>query len=93
LKKEKDRDQRQDPGSGIEKKISPHDARNRSTCSDGRDFGIPVGEEVNQASSHTTKNIENKVSNMSQPIFYIISKDIEEPHIPKDVKKPSMEKH
>jgi hypothetical protein len=47
LKKEKDRYQCQDPGSGIEEEISSHDSRNRSTRSYGRDFGIPVSEEMN----------------------------------------------
>ncbi len=85
LKKEKDRDQCHDPGTGIEEKISSHDARNRSTRSNGRDFGIPISEEVNQASGHTTKNIEDKVSNVTKPILYVISEDIEEPHVPKDM--------
>ena len=93
LKKEKYRDQCQDPGTGVEEKISSHDPRNRSTRSYGRNFGIPVSEEVNQASSHTTKNIEDKVSNVPKPIFYVIPKDIEEPHVPKDMKESSMEKH
>jgi hypothetical protein len=85
LKKEKDRDQCHDPGTGIEEKISSHDARNRSTRSNGRDFGIPISEEMNQASGHTTKNIEDKVSNVTEPILYVISEDIEEPHVPKDM--------
>jgi hypothetical protein len=93
LKKEKDRDQCQDSGTGIEEKISSHDARDRSTRSNGRDFGIPIGEEMDQSSSHTTKNIEDKVSNMAEPVFDVISENIEKPHIPKDVKESSMEKH
>jgi len=93
LKKEKDGDQCEDPGSRIEEKISSHDARNRATRSYGGDFRIPVGEKMNQTGSHATKNVENKVANMPQPIFYVIPKDIEEPHIPKDMKKTPMEKH
>jgi len=85
LKKEEDRDQGQDPGSRIEEKISSHDSRNRSTRSYGRDFGIPVSEEMNQASSHTTENIEDEVSNVTKLILYVIPEDIEEPYVPKDM--------
>jgi hypothetical protein len=85
LKKEKDRDQCQNSGTGIEKKISSHDARDRSTRSNGRDFRIPIGEEMDQPSSHTTKKIEDKISNVTEPVFDVISENIEKPHVPKDM--------
>jgi hypothetical protein len=93
LKKEKDRYQCQDPGTGIEEKISSHNSRNCSTGSYGRDFGIPVSEEMNQASGHTTKNIEDKISNVTKPILYIIPEDIKKPHVPQNMKESSVEKH
>jgi hypothetical protein len=46
-----------------------------------------------QASNQAAKKIEDKISKMAQPVLYVISKDIEEPHIPKDVKKTAVQKH
>jgi hypothetical protein len=48
---------------------------------------------MDQASSNTTKNIEDKISNVAKPIFNIIPEDIKEPHVPEDVKESSMKKH
>jgi len=48
---------------------------------------------VNQASGNPAKQVEEKVTEMAKPIFDVISEDIEEPHIPKDMHKTTMEKH
>jgi hypothetical protein len=48
---------------------------------------------VYQTSGHAAKKIEDKISKMAQPVLYVISEDIKEPHIPKDVKESTMEKH
>jgi hypothetical protein len=48
---------------------------------------------LDQARDHPAKDIEDKISKVAEPIFDVIPKNIEEPHIPKDVKKSSVEKH
>jgi hypothetical protein len=40
---------------------------------------------MDQFSSHTTKNIEDKISNVTEPVFDVISENIEKPHVPKDM--------
>ncbi len=54
---------------------------------------MPVGEEVNEAGGHTAKDIKKKVSDVPKAILHIIAKDVEKPHITKDMKEPPMEKH
>ena len=78
---------------GIEEEISSHDSWNGTACSDGGDIRIPVREEVDQASRHATEKIEDEISNVAEPVFDVISEDIEEPHVSKDVKKSSVKKH
>jgi hypothetical protein len=48
---------------------------------------------VDQARSHTTKNIEDEVSNVAKPIFDVIPENIKKPHVRKDVKESSVKKH
>jgi hypothetical protein len=48
---------------------------------------------VDQAGGDTTKNIEDKISNVAEPVFNVIPEDIKEPHVPEDVKDSSMKKH
>jgi hypothetical protein len=48
---------------------------------------------MDQPGGHTTKQIEDEISNVTQPVLNVISEDIEKPHVHDDMKKPSMEKH
>jgi hypothetical protein len=48
---------------------------------------------VDHAGSDTTKKIEDKISNVANPILNVIPEDIKEPHVPEDVKDSSMKKH
>jgi len=93
LDEEEDRDQGHDPGPGIEEEISPHDAGNRAAGSNGRNIGIPVGDKVDESSSHPAEKVKDEIPNMAQPVLNIISEDVEEPHVSEDMEKPSMQKH
>jgi hypothetical protein len=42
---------------------------------------------------HTAEEIKDEISDMAQPIFDIISEDIEEPHIHNDMEESSVKKH
>ena len=48
---------------------------------------------MDQASRHTTEKIEDEISNVAEPVFDVISEDIEKPHIHDNVKESSMKKH
>jgi len=48
---------------------------------------------VDQTRRHTAEKIEDEISNVAEPVFDVISEDIEEPHVSKDVKKSSVKKH
>ena len=93
LEKEKNGYQCHDPGTGIKKEISSHDTGDRSARPDGRDIGTPIRKKVDQTGCHATEKIEDKISNMSEPVFDVISKDIEKPHIHNNMKEASMKKH
>jgi hypothetical protein len=93
LEEEKDGDQCHDPRAGIEEEISSHDTRNGSARPDGRDIGIPICEEVDQASCQTTEKIEDEISNVAESVFNIVSEDIEKPHVHNDMKESSVKEH
>jgi hypothetical protein len=48
---------------------------------------------MDQTGCHTTEKIENEISKVTEPVFDVISEDIEKPHVHDDVKEPSMKKH
>jgi hypothetical protein len=48
---------------------------------------------VDQASCHTAEKIKDEISNVAEPVFNVISEDIEKPHIHEYMKKSSMQKH
>jgi len=77
----------------MKEKISSHDTRNRSARPDGRDIGTPIRKEVDQAGCHATEKIKNEISNMTEPVFDVISEDIEKPHVHDNMKESSVKKH
>jgi hypothetical protein len=93
LEEDENGDQRHNLRPRIKKKVCPHDPGNRAAGPDGWDIGIPVGHEVDESSSHPGKEVENKITNMAQPVLNIISENIEKPHVSKDVEKSPMKKH
>jgi hypothetical protein len=46
-----------------------------------------------QTGSHTAKKVEDEISNMAEFVLDIVSEDIEEPHVPDDVKESAMQEH
>jgi hypothetical protein len=42
---------------------------------------------------HTAEEIKDEISNVTQPVFDVISEDIEKPHVHDDMKEPSVKKH
>jgi hypothetical protein len=42
---------------------------------------------------HTTEEIKDKISDMTQPVFDVIPEDIKEPHIHDDMEEPPVKKH
>jgi hypothetical protein len=48
---------------------------------------------MDQTRCHTTEKIEDEISKVTQPVFDVISEDIENPHVHDNVKEPSMKKH
>jgi len=93
LEKEEDRDQSQDPRTGIKEEVSSHDSGDGSACSNGGDLGAPVGIEMSKSSSNTGDNIEEEVTEVTEPVFNVIPEDVEEPHIAKDVQETAVKKH
>jgi len=93
LEKEKDGDERQDPGPRIEQQIPAHDPCDGSTRSNGWNLGIPVGKEMDQTGRYTAEEIKEKISDVPQPVLHVVSEDVKEPHVSEEVKDPPMEKH
>jgi len=93
LEEDENRDQRHNLGPRIKKKVCPHDPGNRAARPDGWDIGIPVGDKVDESSSHSGKEVKNEITNMAQPVLDIISENIEKPHVSKDMDESSMKKH
>ncbi len=48
---------------------------------------------MDQTSCQTTEKIEDEISNVTEPVFNVISEDIEKPHVHDNMKEPSMKKH
>jgi hypothetical protein len=48
---------------------------------------------MDETGSKPREKIEDQISKMAQPILNIIAEDMEEPHIPKDVKESPVKKH
>jgi hypothetical protein len=48
---------------------------------------------MDETGSNSAEEIKDKVPEMSQAIFNIIAEDIEEPHVPEDMKESSVKKH
>jgi len=42
---------------------------------------------------YTTHEVKDEISNVTQPVFNVISEDIKKPHVHDDMKEPSVEKH
>jgi hypothetical protein len=77
----------------MEEKISSHDTGDGAARSDSRDIGAPICDEVDQTSCHTAQKVEGEISNMAEPVFDVISEDIEKPHIHDYMKESSVEEH
>jgi hypothetical protein len=48
---------------------------------------------VDQTGRHTAEKIEDEISNMTEPVFNVISEDIEKPHVHDDMKESSVKEH
>jgi hypothetical protein len=42
---------------------------------------------------HTAEEIKDEISEVTQPVFNVISEDIKEPHVHDDMEEPPVEKH
>jgi hypothetical protein len=48
---------------------------------------------MDEASSHPTQKVEDEVSDVAKSVLDVITKDIKEPHVAKNMKKSSVKKH
>lgn len=87
---EKEGYQGQYPRPGIEYQVCPHHACNGAAGTDGGDVRVPVEQEMRGPCSQTAYQIEEEIAEMSQSVFNIVPKDIEEPHIAHEVKDPAV---
>jgi len=79
--------------TGKEEKIGPHYAGNGTAGPYGWETGMPVGHEMDQNGGNTAQDIEGEKTGWSQPVFHVVPKDIEKPHVPQQVEKSAMEEH
>ena len=93
LEKDEDRNQRHYSGPRIEKEVGPHDAGNCAARPNRWDIGIPVGQKMDDSSSHPAEKVKDEIANMAEPVLNIVSEDVEKPHISEDMEKSPMEKH
>jgi hypothetical protein len=42
---------------------------------------------------HTTEEVEDEISNVTQPVFDVIPEDVKKPHVHDDMKESPVEKH
>ena len=54
---------------------------------------MPVGREMDRHSGNSAQDIECEKTGWSQPVFHVVTKNIKEPHIRKQMEKPAMEEH
>lgn len=54
---------------------------------------MPVGREVDQHSGHTAQDIECHKTGWTEPVFHVVPKNIEKPHVPEQMEESTMEEH
>jgi hypothetical protein len=83
----------EDPRTRKKEEIGPHNAGNGSTGTYGWERGVPVGRKMDQRGSHTAQDIECEKTGWTQPVFHVVSKDIEKPYVSEQMEKSAMEEH
>ena len=90
---EKDGDQSNYPGGGIEQEIGAHHTGYSPGSANGRRGLKGVGEDMDQPGSHPAREIKKEKTERPHPVFNIIPKKPKGPHITNQVSPVSMEKH
>jgi len=68
--------------------IRPQNAADGATGPYGRNFGAGIESDMDQRRADSAQQIKNKIIEMPQPIFNVVSEDPEKPHIPNDMHPP-----
>jgi len=90
---EEQRNEGQNSGHGIEKKIRAHNPGNSATGPDRRHWGVWIEQDVRYAGSQSTKDIKKEIPPGAEAILNIIAKDIKKPHIAEEMPETAMKKH
>ena len=90
---EDDRNQGQDLRSRVQDEVSAHDPGDGPAGTDCRYIRVPVDNQVRDSRSQTAHQVEGQVTRVSEPVFDIVSKDVEKPHVAEDVPETAVQEH